>query len=63
MAGTLYNLTLDATINLKENKSNAIVGSMKISAKEVGKSEEKAMEKASGGLKFDLNELSELLQK
>ncbi len=62
MAGTLFNLTLDATINLK-NASNSIVGSCKFSAKGVGKSEEEAMEKAANGLKIDQKELMELLQK
>ena len=63
MAGTLYNLTLEATVNLKENTSNSIVGSAKFSAKGVGKSEEEAMEKAANALKIDQKELSELLQK
>ena len=63
MAGTLYNLTLEATVSLKENTSNSIVGSAKITAKGVGKSEEEAMEKAANALKIDQKELSELLQK
>ena len=63
MAGTLYNLTLEATVNRKENTSNSIVGSAKFSAKGVGKSEEEAMEKAANALKIDQKELSELLQK
>ncbi len=63
MAGTLYNLTLEATLNLKNNTTNTIVGSAKFSAKGVGKSESEAMEKAAGSLKIDQNELSELLQK
>lgn len=62
MAGTLFNLTLDATVNLK-NASKSITGSSKFSAKGIGKSEDEAMEKAANGLKFDLNELMELLQK
>jgi len=63
MAGTLYNLTLDATVNLKDNTSNSIVGSAKFSAKGVGKSEDEAMEKGAGVMKIDQKELSELLQK
>ena len=63
MAGTLYNLTLEVTVNLKENKTNAVVGSIKFSSKGVGKSEEEAMEKAANALKIDQQELSELLQK
>jgi len=63
MAGTLYNLTLEATVNLKENTSNSIVGSFKFTAKGVGKSEEEALEKAATAIKIDQQELSELLQK
>ncbi len=63
MAGTLVTLTLEATVNLKENRSNAVVGSTKFSAKGVGKSEAEAMEKAAANLKIDQKELSELLQK
>ena len=63
MAGTLYNLTLEATVSLKENSSNSIVGAAKFTAKGVGKSEEEAMERAANALKIDQKELSELLQK
>jgi hypothetical protein len=63
MAGTLYNLTLEATVNLKENTSNSIIGSAKFTAKGIGKSEDEAMEKAANALKIDQKELSELLQK
>jgi len=63
MAGTLFNLTLEATVNLKDNKTNSIVASAKFSAKGVGKSEDEAMEKAANALKIDQNEFSELLQK
>lgn len=63
MAGTIYNLTLEATVNLKDNKTNAISGSMKMSSKGVGKSEDEAMLKAATGLKIDQKEFSELLMK
>jgi hypothetical protein len=63
MAGTLYNLTLDAAVNLKDSKTGAILGSVKFSAKGVGKSEDEAMQKAATGLKIDENKISELLQK
>jgi hypothetical protein len=63
MAGTIYNLTLDATVELKDNKTNAVVGSAVFSAKGAGKSEDEAMEKAAAGLKIDQSVLSELLQK
>ncbi|MDP1678340.1 MAG: LPP20 family lipoprotein [Bacteroidota bacterium] len=63
MAGTLYTLTLEATMNLKDNTSNSIGGSIQFSAKGVGKSEDEAMEKAASALKIDQKELSELLQK
>ncbi|MFA6469728.1 MAG: LPP20 family lipoprotein [Bacteroidota bacterium] len=63
MAGTLYNLTLQGTVNLKNNASNAILGSFTFSSKGVGKSEDEALEKAASGVKIDQNDLSELLQK
>jgi hypothetical protein len=63
MAGTLYSLTLEATVNLKDNKSNSITGSAKFTAKGVGSSEDEAMVKAANALKIDQKLLSELLQK
>ncbi len=63
MAGTLYNLTMEVTVSLKENKSNSILGAVKFSAKGVGKSEDEALEKAAGALKISENDLADLLQK
>lgn len=63
MAGTLYNLTLEASVNVKDTKSNSVIGSETFSAKGVGKSEDEAMEKAAAGFKVDQKVLSELLQK
>ncbi|MFA6455772.1 MAG: LPP20 family lipoprotein [Bacteroidota bacterium] len=63
MAGTLYNLTLQGTVSLKNNSSNAVVGSFTFSAKGIGKSEDEALEKAASGVKIDQNDLSDLLQK
>jgi hypothetical protein len=63
MAGTLYNLTLDATVSYKQGASKTIVGTAKCSSKGVGKSEDEAMEKAAAGLKIDQQSLSELLQR
>ena len=63
MAGTLYNLTLESAVSLKDSKTGTILGSVKFSAKGVGKSEDEAMQKAASGLKIDENKLGELLQK
>ena len=63
MAGTLYNLTLEAAVSLKDSKTGTILGSVKFTAKGVGKSEDEAMQKAASGLKIDENKLGKLLQK
>jgi hypothetical protein len=63
MAGTLYNLTLEVLVNLKDNSSNSTLGSIKVTSKGVGISEDDAMEKAASGLKIDQNELAILLEK
>lgn len=63
MGGTLYNLTLEATVSLKDNSANAVIGTASFTAKGVGSSEDEAIMKAATGLKFDQKELSELLQK
>lgn len=63
MAGTLYNVTLTATVSVKDNAKNAVVGTETFSAKGVGSSEQDAVLKAATGLKFDQTLLAELLQK
>lgn len=63
MAGTLYNLTVEATVQLKDNTSNSVIGTATFSAKSAGSSEAEAIEKAASALKFDQKTLSELLQK
>ncbi len=63
MGGTLYNITLEAMVSLKDNSSGAVLGTTKFTSKGVGSSEEEAMLKAATGLKIDQKELSELLQK
>ncbi len=63
MAGTLYNLTLEATVSLKDNSTNAVLGTATFSSKGVGTSEDDAMMKAANGLKIDQKDLSELLQR
>jgi hypothetical protein len=63
MAGTLYNISLEAMVTMKDTRSNAVVGTASFSAKGVGKNENEAMEKAAAGLKIDQAVLSELLQK
>ncbi|MFA5832173.1 MAG: LPP20 family lipoprotein [Bacteroidota bacterium] len=63
MAGTLYNITLEATVHRKDNASNSIIGSATFSAKGVGSSEDEAMIKAASALKIEQAALSELLQK
>lgn len=63
MGGTLFTVTLEAMVSLKDNSSGAVVGTAKFTAKGVGSSEEEAMMKAASGLKIDQKEFSELLQK
>ncbi len=63
MGGTLYSLTLEANVSLKDNSANAVIGTASFTAKGVGSSEDEAMMKAATGLKIDQKELSELLQK
>lgn len=63
MAGTLYNVTVTATVSVKDNTQSAVLGTETFSAKGVGSSEQDAVLKGAAGLKFDQSVLSELLQK
>ncbi|NUN70348.1 MAG: LPP20 family lipoprotein [Bacteroidetes bacterium] len=63
MAGTLYNVTVTATVSVKDNAKGTILGTESFSAKGVGSSEQDAVLKGAAGLKFDQGLLSELLQR
>ena len=63
MAGTLYNITLDANVTLLDSKTNAILGTTKFTSKGVGKSEDEAVEKAGINIQFNQKEIASLLEK